>query len=565
MKSQVANLLFSLVIISCGHKEPRASQEEPQEDQREAAVDQLFNTWNTNQTPGVAIGVIEEGKLTFAKGYGFANLEHKIPNTTHTAFNIASNTKQFTAACISLLVLRGDLRLSQTVHEFFPEYPSYFNQITINHLLHHTSGLRDFSQITYLSGLRPDDYYGNKDIRQWLSSQKELNFSPGEQYLYSNSGYWLLGEIVAEVSGMALSEFAKQEIFIPLNMSNTQFYDDNTLVIKDRASGYSRNLSGGYRHIYSMLEHTGNGGIYATINDLKKWDNEFYKHDVFKGDFWEIMSTRGILNNGEVIPYANGLIFDEYQGLKVINHGGRAPGYQSNIMRFPNEKTTIILLANAAEIDATRFCHAIADIFLADQIENTIRSSPNTNKVKNLSTKQLDQFTGSYWSTENAISRKVTLINDTLRYERGRGRTHPLLPIGKSKFKMLNTPHGMDVLVHFIIESNTRKMIFMENGSKVDSWEVYEPVSYTAQELKMFAGKYYSVEIDTHYEIKIEDDAQVFLYINGERTIPMRAVMDKLFSSPMGIFHFSQNTSGQITDLRVSSPRVKNLHFINIK
>lgn len=555
MNHYLIYLLVSLSILSCNHQPT-------QTDSKTAAVDQLFQRWDTNQTPGAAVGIIQNGLLLYAKGYGKANLEHGIPNTDTTAFNIASNSKQFTAACITLLVLKESLSLTQTLDEFFPDFPSYSKDITIYHLLHHISGLRDFSQITYLSGKRPDDYYNDRDIVKWIQSQRELNFPPGEQYLYSNSGYWLLGQIVEKVTGLPLAEFARQEIFIPLNMLNTQFHHNNATIIKQRASGYSRTRSGGYRHIYSTPEYTGNAGVYTTVKDLIKWNQAFYDRKLLKDDFWNLMMSPGTLNNGEKIPYAHALIFDDYRGLKTIDHGGRAPGYQSNMIRFLDEDFTVILLANTSGIDAKRMCHAISDIFLADKLTNNSIMVNDSNQFVAISTKSLDQFSGSYWSLENSISRSITLIGDTLRYERGRGRTHALLPLNESEFLMCDTPPDMKVVVRFFTDENIRKMAFIENGSEVDTWELYQPVSYSPKELATFIGKYYSTEIETYYELKMESEEQVFLYINGDRTVPLHPVMEDFFSSPIGVFRFSKNKAGQISGFRVSTPRVKNLLFL---
>lgn len=555
MKYLFVGSLIWLSVFSCGQNQP------PINDQFDA-IDQLFREWDNDQSPGAAIGIIHNGQLIYSKAYGLANLEHNLSNTPNTAFNIASNSKQFTAACISILVLRGELDMTQTLDLFFPEFPDYAKKITIRHLLHHTSGLRDFSQITYLSGLRPDDYYNDQDILNWIRSQQQLNFEPGEKHLYSNSGYWLLGQIVQKVSEMPLADFAQKELFEPLNMADTQFYDDNTLVIKNRASGYSRNRNGGFRHIYSMLEHTGNGGIYSTVNDLKKWDDEYYNQRVLSQEFWDLMTTQGSLNNGETISYAQGLAIGEHGGLPTVDHGGRAPGYLSNILRFPEEKLTIILLSNSSNLDARRMSYSISDILLQQKLQKEEPRPFDTSKVVSLTHEQLKKLTGSYWSQQNSISRKIILTNDTLRYERSRRSSHVLLPFSSTEFKMMGTPEGMDVRVKFQNIDSSPIMKFIENGKEVDTWDAFQPISYSSQELTPFSGRYYSEEIDTYYELKVEGENQMLLLINGDPTVPLRPVKENLFSSPMGIFRFSRDHDTSITDLQVSTPRVKNLTFL---
>lgn len=557
MKLSLLSLLLCFSFYSC-------SQDNNALQEKISATDQLFKKWDTENSPGATIGIIHHNKLIYSKGYGLANLEHAIPNRATTAFNVASNSKQFTAACISLLILQNKIRLAQTLSSFFPNLPSYAKNITIQHLLHHTSGLRDFSQITYLSGLRPDDFYTDIDILKWISAQQKLNFSPGKKHLYANSNYWLLGQIVQKVSGMTLAAFAKQELFLPLKMVNTQFYHDNTQIVKNRASGYSPSRSGGYRHIYSMLEHTGDGGIYTTVEDLKKWDDEFYKRKILKDDFWKLMLTQGELNNGEIISYANALIMDTHKGLKTIDHGGRAPGYKSNIIRFPDQEFTVIILSNLSTIDPDHIGYAIADIFLKDQLSATAPNPVNKIKAKKLQPKQLEKFVGDYWSNENAIARKIVFTNDTLQYERGRGRFHPLLPITTTEFKMLGTPEGMDVIVRFKTNKVKTSMIFIENGAIVDTWEQYQPVAYSPKELTAFIGKYYSTEIDTHYELRLDKNDRLLLFINGNPTVPLHPIKKQLFSSPISVFRFSTTVKGQVTSFTISTPRVKNLFFEKI-
>ncbi len=555
MKYYLLSALLPLTLISCG-------QEKISQEQSIVATDQLFEAWNKDQTPGAVVGIIQNGAFIYSNGYGLANLEHNIRNTENTAFNIASNSKQFTAACIVILSLKGEITLTQNVAEFFSDFPSYFSDITIEHLLHHTSGLRDFSQITYLSGLRPDDYYDDQNILKWITSQESLNFDPGEKHLYSNSGYWLLGQIVEKVSGMSLAAFAKQALFDPLNMSGTLFYDNNSLIVKNRASGYFRNRTGKYRHTYSTLEHTGNGGVYSTLTDLKKWDDEFYNRTILKDEFWELMTTPGKLNNGETITYAKALMMGSHSGLATIDHGGRAPGYQSNIVRFPEENFTVIVLANASNLNATRLCYNIADIFLKDKLKKVTPPQETSIKTTKLKSDVLEKYAGHYWSLNNNISRKVILANDTLKYERSRGRDHALVPTSQSTFKMLGTPAGMNVKVSFKEDKEAAIMCFEENGTEVDQWKKYEPVNYSPVELTKFAGTYHSQEIATTYQIKIENQNQLFLYIDDRQIVPLRPVMENLFSSPMGIFRFSQSDKGDMVALFVSTPRVKNLTFL---
>jgi len=529
------------------------------------AVDKLFQKWDQGNSPGAAIGIIQDGSMLYARGYGLANLEQDTPNTSQTAFNIGSNSKQFTAACIVLLSEQGKLNLNQSLSSIYPDFPEYAKTISIKNLLHHTSGLRDYAQIAYISGLRPNDYYNNEDIMKWIKDQKCLNFSPGEKYLYSNSGYWLLGQIVEKISGLSLTNFAQKEIFEPLAMNNTRFLDNNTTVIKNKASGYRLLRSGSFINQSSNTEHIGDGGVYTTVDDIKKWDNEFYNRTIFKDSFWELMTAQGVLNNGKRIAYASGLEVKEYKGLKTIDHGGRVPGYWSNIIRFPEQKFTVIVFTNSSSANATPLGYQIADIFLKDKLVKQVKKTETKRKIKfiKLSNKSLKKYEASYWNSDEKFSRKVFLKNDSLMYERGPGSIHPLVPIAKDEFQVLKTPPFINAFVKFKKTETDHQLIITINGDKKSPMKVFTPVVYNTSDLQSFLGKFYSQEVDAYYEFKMDED-KIRLYINGRKTVQLKHVKDELFTSPMCDFEFKKRNQ-TIQEFTVSTPRVKNLSFKRVK
>ena len=241
--------------------------------------------WNKTDVPGCALGIIKEGNLIYAKGYGMANMEYDIPNSANSVFRIGSTSKQFTAASIVLLAEKDKLSLDDNLKSLYPNFPDYAQKITIRHLLNHTSGIRDYLQISYLKGLRDDDYYKDDNVMKWLINQTDLNFVPGEEYLYSNSGYWLLGQIVKKVAGMNMAEFALKEIFEPLKMNNTHFHNNQTQIVKNRASGYVPDNNENFKISMTTLDMIGDGGIFTTINDIKKWDDAYYGTAVLSREF----------------------------------------------------------------------------------------------------------------------------------------------------------------------------------------------------------------------------------------------------------------------------------------
>lgn len=533
---------------------------------QQASIDALFDRWNQDNSPGLALGIIKNGEMVYSKGYGLANLEHGIANTTNTAFNLASISKQFTAACVLQLAADNKLQLDQTLDQFFPEFPDHAKGINIGHLLHHTSGLRDFTQISYLAGLRPDDYYDNTDIMAWVSQQKALNFEPGEQHMYSNSNYWLLGRIVEKASGMTLATYAEQTIFAPLGMNNTQFIDNNTTIIKNRASGYSPVRSGGHRLIRNLLERTGAAGVFSTIEDLKRWDDAFYSKTTFNTDFWQQMTTAGKLNNGESINYAKGLEIGEQQGHQTISHAGRWPGFQSQMVRFPEQKLTVILLANSADFNAPRMANQVADVFLpTKKVEAAVDSKVPATETINLAEQQLQAFASRYWSTSHGFSREVAVVDGQLTYQRGRGRGNALLALSANSFTMAGTPPGMTVEVRFDVDEKNKgkyQMVFIENDTEVDWFKAVESPSRNEAQLNALTGDYFAEEINTLYSLKPLEDGQLELFINHRPTVILRPEFDQVFSSPLGLIVFELNTKGEPIALTVSTPRVKKLKFV---
>jgi CubicO group peptidase (beta-lactamase class C family) len=529
------------------------------------AVDLLFKKWDNPNSPGAAIGIIQNGEMLYFKGYGAANLDYNVPNTSQTAFSIASTSKQFTAACIVLLSQQGKLDLNQSLYSIYPDFPEYAKTISIKNLLHHTSGLRDYPQLAYLSGLRPNDYYNDDDIMKWVISQKELNFPAGEEYLYCNSGYWLLGQIVQKVSGLSLAEFAQKEMFEPLGMSNTHFHDDSARIINNRATGYGLNSSGAYVNFISTQENVGAGGMYTTVEDIKKWDDEFYNQNIFTDSFWKLMTTQGVLNNGEMLEYASGLEIKEYNGLKTIDHGGRLPGYWSDIIRFPEQKFTVVVFTNRSDAVATPLGYQIADIFLKDKFIVKVKKTEPKRDVKfiTLSNKTLEKYIASYWNEEEKESRKVFLKNDTLMFQRGPRNINPLVPIAKNEFKVLGTPPFFEVYVTFEKTEKNYQFKITVNGDKGAPYIVYAPVVYRKKDLQSFLGKYYSKEVDAYYEFKMEGD-NIRLFINGRETLQLRHVRDELFTSPMCDFQFKK-TNDKIDEFTVETPRVKGLRFMRVQ
>ncbi len=557
MKHILATLIITFNFLHTNAQNPIPQQK---------SIDSIFANWNFSETPGASLGIIKNGELIYSKGYGSANLEYNIPNTSHTVFRIASTSKQFTAACIILLSQQGKLSLDDNLTKFFPSFPTYANEITIQHLLNHTSGIRDYLSLAQLSGLENEDHYTDKTVEKWLVNQEELNFKPGDEYLYSNSGYWLLGQIVNNVSGISMAQYAVKHLFKPLEMNSTHFHDNHKKIVKNRATGYAPNSQNGFSISMTTLDMVGDGGVFTTIEDLKKWDDAFYDSKFLDKNFWDKMTSVGTLNNDEKITYASGLGIDNYKGLKIIQHGGAFVGYRAEMIRFPEHRFSVILLANRADANPTRMAYQVADLFLKDKFkqESTIATNISNDSNKetdfnaiSLSTNELKFFEGFYWNNESKISRKLEVRNDTLNYIRSNGRATKMVPSNKNKFQWFGP--NIPITLKTYSTANSKGFTLDIPGETKSNFISYTPLnSYSSDDLKTYSGNYYSPELDIIYTIKVRE-SDLVLFVKGNTVDSLTPIMNNVLK--LGSFlSFEFNESRD--QFKLSMGRVKNLKFI---
>ncbi len=341
----------------------------PAGDETAGKVDKLFAAWDNTTSPGASLAVVRDGKIIYERGYGMAKLEDGIVNTPDKVFDIGSVSKQFTAACVAMLVREGKIGPEDDIRKYIPEMPAYEKPVTVNHLLHHTSGLRDYNALLELAGFRAEsDCPTVEESLDIICRQKKLNYAPGEEYSYTNTGFFLLSQIVERVSGKSLNAFAQERIFGPLGMTKTLFQDDHTQIIHDRATGYAKGENG-FQINMSNWDETGDGNVYTTVRDLYLWDQAFYTN-VLGRDLMDMLQTTGVLNSGQAIDYAWGLVVSEYKGLKVVEHGGAWAGFRAALVRFPEQKFSVIILANLDSIDPSGLALRVADIYLAGQLRS---------------------------------------------------------------------------------------------------------------------------------------------------------------------------------------------------
>jgi len=329
------------------------------------AVDALFAAWDRPGSPGCALAVTRNGNSVYARGYGYANLDHGVPITPGTVFDVGSLTKQFVAATISMLELDGTLSLDDSIRQWLPELPALNRPITLRHMIYHTSGLRDYLTLFPLAGRGHYHPISHAQILDMMSRQRALVFPPGERYAYSNTAYMLLAQVVERASGKPLGEFVEERIFGPLAMHGSRMYDDHEEIIPRRATGYDRHDDDDIRVVHNFsFDVPGDGQMYTTVEDLLLWDD--YLHGADTPPIQPAMLTEGSLNNGDRIARARGLFLDEYRGARTVQHTGSSWGFRAVLMRFVDPGLAIAIACNDGQSSPLQLAHRVADHYLGD-------------------------------------------------------------------------------------------------------------------------------------------------------------------------------------------------------
>ena len=464
-------------------------------------IDALFRKWNHPDSPGCAVGILRDGKFEYEKYFGQANLEWDVPICQDTRFLIASVSKQFTAAAIHLLAEQGSLTLDDEIQHHLPEFPRYESPVTIRHLIHHTSGIRE-QGVLWLMCAKSLCELDNPTLLKLLARQQRLNFYPGSAVAYSNSGYTLLAEIIRRTSGVSYAQFLQENIFNPLGMSSTVVDEDSSNVIKHRASSYSPQLDGSYSQYAKVYNMVGADGVLTTLHDLALWDENFYKPGIGGPHFLENMLKKGTLNNGQEIHFASGLSHARYRGLEIIRHGGMMLGFRAQIIRFPSEHFSVIILANINPFNPTRLIEQIADLCLSDKLTEPIEA---LNMGQNLSEEEIKDQLGSYYDMESGSAYRLFMRGGMLWLE-AMGNALPIAPLVGKPFL------GNDVYYRsfdgppLTFDVHLTRQTGMPYRLSIQAEMHALPVGVQANpggleddNLDAFAGNYYSPELDVTY------------------------------------------------------------------
>jgi CubicO group peptidase (beta-lactamase class C family) len=538
------------VLLLCLGASARAGEAaDPPPADMASRVDGVFASYKAD-TPGCAVGVSKDGKEVLARAYGAADLEHGAANTADTVFEAGSVSKQFTAAAILLLAQAGKLKVDDPVRDYVPELPDYGTpEITLRHLLHHTSGLRDWGTVAFAAGWpRGSRVHTHAHVLDVLSRQKSLNFPPGTEYSYSNSGYNLMAIIVERVSGKTFAQYTREAIFQPLGMTHTQWRDDYTRIVKGRAVAYGKAPDGFHMQMPYENVH-GNGGLLTTVGDLLKWNRNFTTERVGGRALITELQRRGRLSDGLEISYARGLVVSRYRGVPEISHSGSTAGYRAFLTRFPAQAVSVAVLCNDGNAEASDLAHDVAAIVLGDALAPKVAPSPAAVDVATL-----ERWAGLYRNTRTGEPLRVTVEKDVLRAE-GRG---PLVPQSESLFAVGDGA----VRVQFRGEGVGRSFEVIGSDGDTTRYVVAAPVTPTAADLAKYQGTYFSDEAEVIYTIRVEDGA-LFARRRPDARFALTPAYKDAFTNPqlpLVLFRRDPKT-GRVSGLSLGLGRVRDLRL----
>jgi CubicO group peptidase (beta-lactamase class C family) len=523
-------------------------------------IDSLFTPWNAANHPGGTVLISKKGEILFSRAYGLASLEYNIPNTLNTRFNIGSLSKQFTAMGIVLLEEQNKLSFDDDIRKYIPELAPYDTTITIRHLLHHTSGIRDIHGLLGLAGWRPADLETNEDVYRIFKNQKDLNFNPGDELSYSNTGYIFLARIIEKISGLNFDKWMKQNIFNPLGMKNTYVETQHDRIVANNATSYY--LRDDFKRAIEYWGYFGSGNMHSTIEDLNIWLQNFSTPQKEWASAFNTLLTRTPLNNGFETPFGFGVRIEEYEGKKVIQHGGSVGGFRAIARVFPGEQLHMVILSNYSKSGVGAKTNIISDILLSKSKvtpEKSTTQKSKTPEILALPKNRLKKFEGIYWSDSEKSGRKIYLENDTLRYSSSPENSWPLVPTDEHTFIMMHP--SIQPVVTF--DSNTHQMT-IKTGDNLPGVFTFlqKDLDTNRKDLHLFVGHYYSPELKTTYSIFKEGDA---MYIEHARhgKMKLKQLYNTIFSTeePIGILEIKKDKNHKVLGLTMSNGRTRNVWF----
>lgn len=499
--------------------------------------------------PGCAAAVSLNGEVVFEKAFGLADMEHNVPNTTQTIFESGSVAKQFTAAALVLLQQDGKLNIDDPVRKYIPELPDYGSPLTIRHLLNHTAGLRDWGSVLGLTGAGRGDRVINQDLAfDVITHQRELDFTPGAEYSYSNSGYNLAAIIVERVSKQKFPAFVEERLFKPVGMKNSSWRDDYQRIVPGRAQAYSRQGNGPWRLNMPFMNVYGNGGMLTTIGDWMKW-NAMLDSQSLGAPLVNALETQGVLNDGRKIAYALGLEIGSYKGLKDVSHGGATAGYQTFLARYPNNKVSVGVMCNGTSPSAGGIAASITD-----EIFGPFPETAKTEPAK-VTEDELKSFAGVWRNEKTHAPARFVIENGVSRWSGAR-----LVPMGGGQF----TAGDNQLKFRFDKDGKPVSAETVDSDGEVRRFFPEKEWTPTAEEFASFKGDWFSEEAGAAFTVAIEAD-KAFIKQRPATRLSMQPIYKDHFVVPGYIVWFTRDKNGKVDGMHVGTSRVRDMLFVRVK
>jgi CubicO group peptidase (beta-lactamase class C family) len=514
-------------------------------------IDRAFAALGGREAPGCAIGISQAGQPVLTRAYGMANLEYGVPNTAETIFESGSVAKQFTAATVVLLAQDGKLSLDDDIRKYLPEVPNFGKKITIRNLLTHTSGLRDQWGLLGLKGMGPGtQVHTLATILDLVSRQKALNFDPGAEYLYSNTGYALTAIIVQRVTGQSLAKVSDERLFKPLGMTNTQWRDDFTRIVKNRATAYNGNPQRGFNTDMPFTNVYGNGGLLTTVGDMLKWNAFLDNPSVLPGgaSLVATMQTPMILNSRKPITYALGVSVSSQDGIREVTHGGSTAGYRTWLARYPDQKLSVAVFCNAGGANPTSLGNVATNLLLARpvRVAQTGESGAATD---------LERYAGLFRESNTQQVIRTVVRDGKLASVQPANVT--FVPLGADRFRV----QGLGELAYHL-ESGKVKYATAIAGSDTALYDMVPAVSPTPRELAAYAGTYWSDELETRVELRVRDTMLVIKQRPASETTLRPTFRDGFAAPEIGSVVFFRDSKGKVFAFGIWAGRVRNVRFV---
>lgn len=533
-----AILLIVFALQLCAQQGEQAEREGTPDRDITARVNKIFEKWDRLDSPGCALAVIKDGQIVYKRGYGMANLEYGIPIAPSTVFSVGSMSKAFTAAAVVLLAQQGKLSLDDPVRKYLPELPDFAAPITIRHLLRHTSGLR--SDVWAVAGWR-NDLHTEEDMLALQSRQKELSFRPGENYAYSNTGYELLAVIVKRVSGQSFREFTRANIFEPLGMKSSFFRDDHAEVVKNVAYGYYPAPGDTFRAADETWDAVGATGMLTTVEDLALWEQNSYEPRVGGKALIEQLQERALLNNGQRVNTGRsfGVAVRTYRGLPAIEMGGGAAGTETQAMRFPEQRLSVICLCNnGGAASPFALVRKVADLYLAKELKEPVPSSVQ------LTEQQLTAKVGFYWNSDTDEFLKISMKDGKLQLITSSGGTFEMQPLSENHFGLWGPYEAW--FEPTTGETQPRLVVQWGGASTPQSFKPVDQFRPAAAQLADYAGTYVSEEIDAIWRVAPEQDKLVLRRLKF-RPVTLQPALPDVFIGLPWTLRFTRDSNNRVS------------------